>query len=338
MRILVGLEVDPALVAQISQIARIEGDVDLSSWQTRTTTKSMTALRSNYINSFIGFMNDSDIFDDDKANDLYEIFLEKIENGTLEIRKTKEKNHAKFYLLNDKTGNSPGISFLGSSNFSYSGLRGQGELNRMSEDKSEFEELKDRFEKMWSDSESISIADAATKEYFIKEIKSKIWKYSTPLPYHIYIRILYELFSQEEIESLKTPKAITNGLYSDFEYQIDAMKMVMDRLNRYDGVILADVVGLGKSIIASAVARNMDLKTVIIAPPHLISQWDDYKEQFGIRGYKVFSSGNIQKVFEKYSESSEPILFILDEAHRYRNDGDVFQVGKRAWFRVQLQN
>ncbi len=47
MRILVGLEVDPALVAQISQIARGEGDVDLASWQTRITTKSMTALRSN---------------------------------------------------------------------------------------------------------------------------------------------------------------------------------------------------------------------------------------------------------------------------------------------------
>jgi len=320
MRILVGLELDPTLVSQISQIARIDGDVDLSSWQTRTVTRSMTALRSNYINSFIGFMNDSDIFDDEKTNELYEIFLEKINNGTLEIRKTKEKNHAKFYLLNNKDKKLPGISFLGSSNFSYSGLRGQGELNRVSKDKEEFDELKNKFENLWSDSESISIVDVATKDYFINEIKSKIWKYSTPLPYNIYIRILHELFNNENVESLKTPKTITNGLYNDFEYQIDAVKMVIDKLEKYDGVILADVVGLGKSIIASAVARNIDAKTVIIAPPHLMSQWEDYKEQFSIRGSRVFSSGKISEVYEKYCDNKEPILFILDESHRYRNE------------------
>jgi len=68
------------------------------------------------------------------------------------------------------------------------------------------------------------------------------------------------------------------------------------------------------------VARNMDLKTVVISPPHLISQWEDYKEQFGIRGSKVFSSGKIQDVYERYKTTTEPILFILDEAHRYRNE------------------
>ncbi len=325
MRILVGLEVDPALVSQISQIARGEGDVDLSKWRTRITTKSMTALRTNYIDSFVGFMNDSDIFDDDKANELYDLYIDKINNGTLEIRKTKDDYHGKFYLLKNKKeiiekDNLQGVSFFGSSNFSYRGLSGQGELNRLSKDKNEFEELKSEFEKMWSEAESISIADAGTKEYFVNEIKSKIWKYSAPLPYHIYIRILHELFNQEEIESLKTPKAITNGLYNDFEYQIDAIKMVIDKLNKYDGVILADVVGLGKSIISAAVARNTDIKTVIIAPPHLNPQWEDYKEEFGIRGSKVFSSGKISEVYERYSNNKEPILFILDEAHRYRNE------------------
>ena len=96
--------------------------------------------------------------------------------------------------------------------------------------------------------------------------------------------------------------------------------MVIDKLNKYDGAILADVVGLGKSIIASAVARNMDAKTVIIAPPHLMSQWEEYKEQFGIRGSKVFSSGKIQEVYDRYHELREPMLFVLDEAHRYRNE------------------
>ena len=151
-------------------------------------------------------------------------------------------------------------------------------------------------------------------------MKSKIWQFATPSPYEVYIRVLDEMFKSEEKDGIQTPGAITNGLYTDLEYQVDAIKMVMDRLDKYDGAILADVVGLGKSVIASAVARNIDLNTVIIAPPHLKSQWEDYKEFFGIRGSVVFSSGKIRDVYERYKETREPFLLILDEAHRFRNE------------------
>jgi len=324
IRILVGLEVDSQLIPQIVQYSK-DGDEDLSRWQPRRPTTSRTALKLNYIDSFVGFMNDSDIFDKDKSNEVFDLYIEKIKNGTLEIKKTVEDYHGKFYLVHNKkeasqNGDFPGTLFMGSSNLTYKGLVGQGELNDSSREKGKFEEYKKEFETMWDNSQSISIADASTKDEFIEAIKPRIWKFAVPSPYTIYLRVLHELFQQNEIESLKTPKNITNGAYSDLEYQIDAIKMVIDKLNKYDGVILADVVGLGKSIIAAAVARNMDMKTVIISPPHLISQWEDYKEQFGIRGSKVFSSGKIQEVYERYGESSEPTLFVLDEAHRYRNE------------------
>jgi len=324
VRILVGLEVDPLLVSQISQMAR-EGDIDLTKWQPRSSTNSRTALKLNYIDSFVGFMNDSDIFDNIRSSELFDLYVEKIKNGTLEIRKTVKDYHGKFYLLTNKAevsqnGDLPGTVFFGSSNLSYRGLCGQGELNRTSHEKGEFEEFKKEFDEMWKDSNSISIADASTRDEFLKTIHPRIWKYNTPIPYHVYIRVLYELFFQEEINTLKTPRVITNGLYMDLEYQIDAIKLVMEKLNKYDGAILADVVGLGKSIIASAVARNMDVKTVIISPPHLIPMWEEYKEQFGIRGSKVYSSGKIQEVYERYHEAREPMLLVLDEAHRYRNE------------------
>lgn len=324
IRILVGLEVDAKLIPQIAQYSK-DGDEDLSRWQPRRPTTSRTALKLNYIDSFVGFMNDSDIFDKDKSNEVFDLYIEKIKNGTLEIKKTVEDYHGKFYLVHNKkdasqNGDFPGTLFMGSSNLTYKGLVGQGELNDSSREKGKFEEYRKEFEIMWDNSQSISIADISTKDEFIDAIKPRIWKFAVPNPYTIYLRVLHELFQQNEIESLKTPRAITNGAYSDLEYQIDAIKMVIDKLNKYDGVILADVVGLGKSIIAAAVARNMDMKTVIISPPHLISQWEDYKEQFGIRGSKVFSSGKIQEVYERYSESNEPTLFILDEAHRYRNE------------------
>src|SRR5260370_7804843 len=104
---------------------------------------------------------------------------------------------------------------------------------------------------MWRDSKSISIADAETKDEFLKKIRPRIWKYNTPLPYHVYIRVLHELFDQEEVSKLNSPQVITHGLYTDLEYQIDAIKMVIDKLGKYNGAILATVFSLGKSIIAA---------------------------------------------------------------------------------------
>jgi len=85
-------------------------------------------------------------------------------------------------------------------------------------------------------------------------------------------------------------------------------------------VILADVVGLGKSIIASAAAHNGGLKAIIIAPPHLREQWEDYQEEFRLPGARFFSSGVIDDVYKKYKNNNQPLLIIVDEAHRYRNE------------------
>lgn len=325
VRILVGLEIDPKAVPELTQRAK-EEDIDLTPWQSRERTTSRTALRDNYIQTLVSFTNDSDVFDDEDTAQVFELFMDKIANGSLEIRKTLDPDHAKYYIVHNKAelsqnGDFPGTVFMGSSNMTYKGLRGQGELNDSYREKAKFEEYVRRFEKTWSEAESIAIADVHTKNTFVNEVKGKIWNYQTPKPYHIYVRVLHEIFNQEETDSLLTPGSITNSRFNDLQYQIDAVRTTIDRLNKYGGAILADVVGLGKSIIASAVARNLDsMKTVIIAPPHLVPQWEEYKEEFGIRGSKVFSIGKIDEVHERYNDAPEPLLFIIDEAHRFRNE------------------
>ena len=324
IRILVGLEIEPSLIPEISQISR-EEDVDLAAFQPHRSTTSPTILKENYIDALVGFINDSDIFDSEESMNAYNLFREKILDGTLEIRKTIEKQHAKLYLVHNKAevsqnGDFPGTVFTGSSNLTYRGLVGQGELDDSFREKVKFAEYQKHFDDLWNDSRTISIADSDAKDKFLNTLDSRIWMSAVPEPYEIYIRILHELFSHEDTESLLTPSKITHDLYIDLEYQLDAIRSVIDKLHKYDGAFLADVVGLGKSIIAIAIARNLEMNTVIIAPPHLIPQWEDYKEQFGVRGSKVFSSGAIKTVYERYKESSEPILFILDEAHRYRNE------------------
>jgi hypothetical protein len=84
VRILVGLEVDPDLVPLIAQYAK-DGDEDLSRWQPRRPTTSRTSLKLNYIDSFIGFMNDSDIFDDDHTNDIFDLYIQKINDDAMPI-------------------------------------------------------------------------------------------------------------------------------------------------------------------------------------------------------------------------------------------------------------
>jgi HKD family nuclease len=131
VRILVGLEVDPVLVPLIAQYAK-DGDEDLSRWQPRRPTTSRTALKLNYIDSFIGFMNDSDIFDDDHTNEVFDLYIQKINDGSLEIRKTVSDYHGKFYILHNRqdvsqNGDFPGTVFMGSSNLTFRGLIGQGE-------------------------------------------------------------------------------------------------------------------------------------------------------------------------------------------------------------------
>jgi superfamily II DNA or RNA helicase/HKD family nuclease len=325
IRILVGLEVDPKLIPDIVKNSR-DQDVSFAMPAPWPPTSSALQLKQNYMDALVGFVNDSDAFDSEESESVFDMFIGKINDGSLEIRKTKNPEHSKFYVINNKAdfsqgGDAPGTIIMGSSNLTYNGLLGQGELNDSFRDKNKFTDYKNDFLKKWDSSNSISIVEKENSKEFIEEIKRNLWIYQQPSPYQMYVRVLHELYKKpENLEKIKTPSQITSEAFLDFEYQTDAIKIAMDRIEKFDGVIIADVVGLGKSIIGSAVAHNLDMTTIIIAPPHLIPQWEDYKELFRIRGSKVWSSGNIAAIYERYSDSSIPLLFIIDEAHRFRNE------------------
>ncbi len=142
IRVLVGLEIEPNLIPQIVQNAK-EDDEDLTRWQPRQKTTSRTALKENYIKTLIGFVNDSDIFDNPETFEIFKLYTKKLEDGSLEIRKTIDDQHGKFYMVHNKEeqsqgGDYPGTVFMGSSNFTYRGLSGQGEMNDSSREKVKF--------------------------------------------------------------------------------------------------------------------------------------------------------------------------------------------------------
>lgn len=330
IRILVGNTIDPNAIADLCNAVKDSPDELLETYAVRGYTRLNNSQKKNYyVDSFVELFNKSslsDEFDSTDSQAIFKMFLNKIADGTLEIRLTATPNHAKAYILTNMFeyscfGDQKGVVFTGSSNFTYNGLRGQGEMNERFSDNSKYEEYSESFEKLWNDSKSIDICVKDGNQDFISELKKKLWIFAKPTPYQIFIRILFELYASLESSVVKSPYEITNGKFSNLKYQLDAIRYGVDCINKNNGVIIADVVGLGKSVIASAIAHNLDMKrTVIIAPPHLVDQWNDYQQDFGLRGVRVCSSGKLEELYNTYAADPNPILYIIDEAHRYRNE------------------
>jgi superfamily II DNA or RNA helicase/HKD family nuclease len=329
IRILVGKSIDPALVSDLSATVKSYPNVDLDLYQNKKSyALSRSEKKNEYTESFIELFNKSalsETFDKTPSQAMQLIFEKKLKDGTLEIRMTP-KNHAKTYILTNKpefsaNGDLKGVVFMGSSNFTFSGLLGQGELNDRYSDNQNYDKYTEHFEKLWNDSEAIDIQTAESNKDFIKEIEKRLWIHSKPDPYKVFIRILHELYYREEDDDVKSPHVISDGKFANLKYQLDAIQAGIACVKKNNGVIVADVVGLGKSVIAAAIAYNLDIKrTFIITPPHLIGQWNDYVQDFGIRGAIVESGGKLEHIHEQYAKSDQPALFIIDEAHRYRNE------------------
>lgn len=310
VKILVGLEVETDLANKIREFERIS-TIEIPRGQ----------IRANYYNSLIRIFNDTDYFDTKERQEAFKLFLGKIENGTLEIKKTHEPNHAKLYIFENKDdfnqgGEFPGTTITGSSNLTRAGLRHQFEVNVISRDKSNYADAKKIFDTLWQ--KAIAIVDKDYIKEFFQEVVEKIWIDKLPSPYLIYIRVLEEYFSQYSKDFLRLPREITDGKYINLKYQTDAIARALDIIKKHNGVIVADVVGLGKSIIASAVAHNLNLKAIVIAPPHLKPQWEDYHNEFEFHA-RIYSSGKIDEALEENSYDGEKLI-IIDEAHKYRNE------------------
>ena len=311
MRILVGLDIDVDIhnfVREYEQFGK--------------KRKSYQRDRLDYYEQLVNLFK-TDFFDSAEKQDAFRIFYKKIEDGTLEIRKTAEPNHSKLYLfqaINQDNPTLPGHMIVGSSNLSVSGLKNQNELNVVFHD-CDYNEGKKLFDMLWAS--ATPIADLERLDEFKKHVMAHIWLDKQPSPYAVYLRVLHEYFaSYLPDESFKTPKEIAG--YMNLEYQIDAIKAALGIIKRHNGVIVADVVGLGKSVIASSIAANMGLPVIVITPPHLKNQWEDYAQTFGFLYHAhIFTSGKIQEAVEKFANTNQQYLVIIDEAHRYRNDNNI---------------
>ena len=221
--------------------------------------------------------------------------------------------HAKLYLLYRDDPVNPIVGYLGSSNLTFAGLAGQGELNVDVLDHDAAHKLKGWFEDRWSDRYCIDITDE------LLQIIEESWAREELIPpYHVYLKMAYHLSHEARagLAEFRIPKAFGERL---FEFQTAAVKIAAHHLNKRNGVLIGDVVGLGKTLMATAVARIFEddygLETLIICPKNLVPMWEDYAHQYQLRA-RVLS---LSRVLGELPRLRRYRLVILDESHNLRN-------------------
>ena len=287
----------------------------------RNLTRSNLAIKEHYFNYVKNDINNTNIIDNRIGQDSYNLFVEKIKDGTLKIKCNKKKiNHSKIFIFKHSTKNNktlPGKVIIGSSNLTRSGFLTNIEGNHLFEDKENYDGYYEIFKKHWDSDDCIDIADDKSFNELNEKVLKKTWVNKNPTPYNLFIKVLDEYFHQKQTNEVFMPSKLTDGKLLDVKYQEDAIVKGLNILKKHQGVIIADVVGLGKSIIASAIAKNLNLNTIVICPPHLQDQWREYKTATLFPG-EIESRGKIEKCLE-YERPGENLI-IIDEAQSFRND------------------
>jgi superfamily II DNA or RNA helicase len=243
-----------------------------------------------------------------------------IASGKVTVKLYTKHLHSKAYLfkykkeLAEQTG-SPGVAIVGSSNLTLSGFQHSTELNVFVRGNLNFKELDFWFTSIWN--ESIPF-----KEEILSSIDES-WALKYANPYDIYILTLYNL-----VQSKKKFRSHVlwdwSGMPKLYQFQKIAVKQAYEILNRYNGVFICDVVGLGKTFIGAALLKQLDkrARAVIICPPRIKNMWDDFGERFKI-DIKTVSHGALNKgVFDEDSELwkwRDREVVLIDESHSFRN-------------------
>ena len=322
LKILVGLEAEEHMGQIVEFAGKSNPDTTTSIEDYMTSLKKVVA---------------ADCQDDKTFYERYSTFVQLLKENRLEIRKTREPNHAKMYLFSLKKDQLyPNVWLMGSSNLTWKALEGQQELNV---DLAQLyqEDANAYFDELWND--SIELTDEENKKKIIHVIENE--SVVAPVtPFEAYAKVLKTIAEKESVVDASLEKRIAKILdkagFDNFKYQSDATLSALNIIEEYRGVIIADVVGLGKSIIASLIGNLLSGNGLVIAPPGLVgkngkSGWSMYLNKFGLkdRGWDAKSLGIFESNdFESFRD--EVMLrnydtIVIDEAHRFRNqDTDAY--------------
>ena len=222
--------------------------------------------------------------------------------------------HAKLYLFHRDDFNNPMTGYLGSSNLTMAGLSQQGELNVDVLDHDSCRKLQRWFDDRWSDRFSLDISEE------LADIIDESWAREQPvLPYHLYLKMAYHLSqdARDGLTNFQIPQDLQRVL---LDYQTAAVKIAAHHLNRRGGVMIGDVVGLGKTLMATALAKifheDNGHSTLIICPANLQKMWQEHADRYGLP-VRVMSYGMVERNLADVGARFR--ILIVDESHNLRN-------------------
>ena len=260
-------------------------------------------------------------------------FCTDISEGRLQLRIHPTKDlHAKFYLCLPKnhSEHSDGWVIMGSSNLSAQGLGTteppRYELNVAMKDYDDVHYCEEEFQRLWNDAIPVTLDD-------VNHIVGKTHlapQEHQPTPYELYMRMLIDHFGNQ-VEDDFVPQLPDN--YDNLTYQRDAVVQGYDIMMQHGGCFIADVVGLGKTVVAAMIAQRFiaangdNTRILVIFPPAVKSNWEDTFADFRIKNKfsHFITNGSLEKVIEGSDNFSQPgyyDLIIVDEAHNFRHDSN----------------
>ena len=255
-----------------------------------------------------------------------------ISEGKIQVRILRGSFlHAKAYIFGKQTSNNA-IGIIGSSNFTAAGLTKNRELNVLEDSvhsvvyPPQTEEQPHShlswFDEIWN---SDQVEDWNGK--FTEILDASPLGDMTFSQYHMYIKALYEIYGDELVGDIDFNQDIENIL---FAFQNRNAKLLKQKLEKSGVAILADSVGLGKTITAGAILKTYieekDANRIyVIAPASLTQQWsNELAEVFKlVSGFKVISLQDARRIQEEreLDQYASVDLFIVDEAHNLRSGG-----------------
>ncbi|MCF8454010.1 MAG: hypothetical protein K9G42_12450 [Pedobacter sp.] len=277
----------------------------------------------------LGFALNNEEMDTEEFYNQVGFFIEMVDANRLIIRKTENPNHAKLYLfqLNEDQAEKqgmPGQFITGSSNLTRSGLHNQEEFNVEIKDYGYPDAVK-YFEDLWE--HAIPITESLDNRRTLLDFIGNKTQVATITPFEAYCLIIktYLDLQNQEDKPLDFGVLLDKVGLKNYSYQSDAVNQALQIIKEHNGCIIADVVGLGKSVIASMIARQLNKRGIIICPPALIgdvekkdSGWWEYLEKFGLHNWQVYSRGIVDRIADNI-EGRDFEVVIVDEAHYFRN-------------------
>ena len=258
-------------------------------------------------------------------------FIQDLANDKIEIKAHPTKTiHAKVYIFRPEPFNeyAPCEVITGSSNLTDAGLGANPSSNyEFNVSLRDFEDVKfatEEFERLWEESVPILQAEA-------DRIKNRTYLKDDFTPFELYIKMLIEYFGNRvdydpyNIDLLLPPK------YIRLKYQSDAANQGYAIMMKHNGFILADVVGLGKTIIACMIIKKFiyengtHTKILVVVPPAIEDNWRRTVKEFELDNhFRFITLGSLHKILDPdnyhYPNPEEFDLIVVDESHKFRND------------------